>query len=71
MKAFGFVAFNLSGKKKLDTVKTWSLSEAKREIQQRELYLASIRIKLWSKPFLIFLKSQKNFSFLGKRLGYS
>ncbi|HJZ04532.1 MAG TPA: hypothetical protein VJ327_01560 [Patescibacteria group bacterium] len=41
MKAFGFVAFNLLGKKKLDTVKTWSLSEAKRKIQQRGFYLAS------------------------------
>jgi len=64
MKAFGFVAFNLSGKKKLDTVKTWSLSEAKREIQQRRFSLASIIIRLWLKPFLIF-KDLKEFFFSG------
>ncbi len=42
MKAFDFVAFNSSGKKKIGTVRARSLSEAKKKIQQGGLYLASI-----------------------------
>jgi len=45
MKAFEFVAFNSSGKKKLGTVRARSLSEAKKKIQQRGFYLASIKIQ--------------------------
>ena len=45
MKAFEFVAFNSSGERKIGTVRAWSLSEAKRKIQQRGFYLASIRIQ--------------------------
>ena len=45
MKDFKFIAFDSSGKKKLDTVRAWSLSEAKRKIQQRGFYLASIKIQ--------------------------
>ena len=64
MKAFGFVAFNSSGKKKLRTVKALSLSEAIRKIQQRRFSLASIIIRLWLKLFLIF-KDLKEFFFSG------
>jgi type II secretory pathway component PulF len=45
MKTFEFVAFNSSGKRKLGTVRAWSLSEAKRKIQQRGFYLASIKVQ--------------------------
>ena len=45
MKAFEFVAFDSSGKKSVGKVEAWSLPEAKRKIQQRELYLASIKIQ--------------------------
>ena len=64
MKAFGLVAFNSSGKRKLRTVKALSLSEAKRKIQQRRFSLASIIIRLWLEPFLIF-KDLKEFFFSG------
>lgn len=45
MKAFEFVALDSSGKKKVGTIEAWSLSEAKRKIQQRGFYLASIKIQ--------------------------
>ena len=45
IKTFEFVVFNPSGKKKLGTVRAWSLSEAKRKIQLRGFYIASIRIQ--------------------------
>ena len=45
MKIFEFVVFNPSGKKKRGTVRAWSLSEAKRKIQLRGFYIASIKIQ--------------------------
>ncbi|MGH7801417.1 MAG: hypothetical protein ACREOW_12465 [Thermodesulfobacteriota bacterium] len=45
MKAFDFVAFNSSGEKKLGTIRARSLSKAKRGIQRKGFYLASIEIR--------------------------
>ncbi|HWP92994.1 MAG TPA: hypothetical protein VNN20_12445 [Thermodesulfobacteriota bacterium] len=45
MKAFEFVAFDSSGKKKLGAVRASSLSGAKRKIQRKGFYLASIKIQ--------------------------
>jgi type II secretory pathway component PulF len=45
MKIFDFVAFDSSGEKKLGTVRASSLSEAKRKIQRKGFYLASIKIQ--------------------------
>jgi hypothetical protein len=45
IKTFEFVVFNPSGKKKLGMVRAWSLSEAKRKIQLKGFYLASIKIQ--------------------------
>ncbi len=44
MKAFELVAFDSSGKRKFGKVRARSLPEAKRKIQQRGFYLASIKI---------------------------
>jgi hypothetical protein len=45
MKTFEFVAFDQSGKKRAGAINAWSLSEAKRKIQQKGFYLASIKIQ--------------------------
>ncbi|MGH7790784.1 MAG: hypothetical protein ACREOB_00575 [Thermodesulfobacteriota bacterium] len=45
MKTFEFVALNSSGAKKLGTVRAWSLLEAKKKVQQRGFYVASIKIQ--------------------------
>jgi type II secretory pathway component PulF len=45
MKTFEFIAFDSSGKKKVGTINAWKLSEAKRKIQQKGFYLASIKIQ--------------------------
>ena len=60
MKAFEFVAFNLSGKRKLGTVRARSLSEAKRKIKQRGFYLASIS---HGQNYFSFFKELKEFFF--------
>jgi type II secretory pathway component PulF len=72
MKAFEFVAFNSSGKKELGMVKAWSLSGAKRKIQKRGFYLASIRTQDSSifhsqNPFSFF-KELKELFFPKKRI---
>jgi hypothetical protein len=43
MKSFEFVAFNSSGKKKLGTIKAWSLAGAKKKMQERGFYIAQIK----------------------------
>lgn len=58
MKSFEFIAFNSSGKKKLGTVNARSLSEAKRKIQKRGLYLVSLKDREDSTPY-----NQNPFSF--------
>ena len=72
MKAFDFVAFNSSGEKKLGTVRARSLSEAKRVIQRKGFYLASIEIRDSSgahgKSFFLFLKQLKEFLFSRERI---
>ncbi|MGE5446446.1 MAG: hypothetical protein ACM3SR_17925 [Ignavibacteriales bacterium] len=45
MKTFEFVAFDSSGKKRAGKINAWRLSEAKRKIQQKGFYLASIKIQ--------------------------
>ncbi len=45
MKSFAFVAYDSSGEKKLGTVTARSLSEAKRGMQRKGFYLASIEIQ--------------------------
>lgn len=50
MKDFGFIAFSPSGRRKIGTVRTRSLSEAKKKVHQMELYLASIEIQDISAP---------------------
>jgi len=45
MSTFEFVAFNSTGKKQLGTVKARSLAEAKRKIQKRGFYIASIKVQ--------------------------
>ena len=45
MKTFEFVAFDSSGKKRAGIINAWGLSEAKRKIQQKGFYLASIKIR--------------------------
>lgn len=54
MKAFEFVAFDSSGKKKVGKEEAWSLLAAKRKIQQRGFYLASIKIQDSSVGFGVF-----------------
>ena len=72
MKAFDFVAFNSSGKKKLGTVRARSLSEAKRKIQRKGFYLASIEIKDSSvsngQNSFSFLKELKEFFFSKEKI---
>lgn len=45
MKSFEFAALNVTGQKKIGTVRARSLSEAKRKIQEKGFYLTSIRIQ--------------------------
>jgi type II secretory pathway component PulF len=45
MKTFEFVAFDPSGKRRVGMINAWRLSEAKRKIQQKGFYLASIKIQ--------------------------
>jgi hypothetical protein len=61
VKGFDFVVFNSSGEKKLGTVKASSLSEAKKLIRRKGLYLASIEIQDGS-----IFHGQNSFSFLKK-----
>lgn len=72
MKAFGFIAFNSSGEKKLGTVRARSLSEAKRKIQRNGFYLASIEIQNISdshnQNFFSFLKELKEFFFSRQKI---
>lgn len=45
MGIFEFVAFDSSGKKQTGTVKARSLGEAKRKIQKKGFYIASIEVQ--------------------------
>jgi type II secretory pathway component PulF len=45
LKIFEFEVFSSSGKRELGTVRAWSLSVAKRKVQERGFYLASIRVR--------------------------
>ena len=45
MSTFEFVAFSPSGKKQTGTVKARSLGEAKRKIQKKGFYIASIKLQ--------------------------
>jgi len=71
MKAFYFIAFNSSGEKKLGTVRAHSLSEAKREIQRRGFYLASIEIQdrpvSHGRNSFSFLRELKEFFFFREK----
>ena len=74
MKAFKFVAFNPSGKKKMDTVRARSLSEAKRKIQQKGFYLASIKtqdslVSHGQNSFSLF-KELKEFFFSREKINF-
>ena len=71
MKTFEFVAFDPSGKKKVGVINAWGLSEAKRKIQQKGFYLASIKIQDGSvsqdqNPFSFFKELKRSFSSYGK-----
>jgi hypothetical protein len=72
MKAFNFVAYNSSGEKKLGTVRARSLSEAKRGIQRKGFYLASIEIQDSSDSHgqnsFSFLKGLKEFFFSREKI---
>ncbi len=50
MSTFEFVAFSSLGKKQIGTVKARSLGEAKRKIQKKGLYIASISLQSGSVP---------------------
>ena len=50
MGTFEFVAFSPSGKKQIGTVKARSLGEAKRKIQKKGFYIASIKAQNGSVP---------------------
>lgn len=71
MKTFEFIAFDPSGKKRVGAISAWRLSEAKRRIQQKGFYLASIRIQDGSVGSAVAIKregsqgtsSQSPFSF--------
>ena len=72
MKTFEFVIFDPFGKKKVGTVKAWSLSEAKRKIQLRGFYLASIKAQESSASYnqnsFSFFKEIKRFLFSNGRI---
>ncbi len=73
MKTFQFVAFDPSGKKRVGAISAWRLSEAKRRIQQKGFYLASIKIQNGSvsqnqNPFSFF-KELKRFFFSDEKFG--
>jgi len=74
MKAFAFVAFNSSGEKKIGTVRARGLSEAKREIQRKGFYLASIEIRDSSvsrgQNSFSFLKEMKEFFFSKEKINF-
>lgn len=72
MKAFDFIAYNSSGEKKLGTVRAPSLSVAKREIQRKGFYLASLKIRDSSvshgQNSFSFLKELKEFFFSKEKI---
>ena len=74
MKAFDFVAFNSFGEKKLGTIRARGLSEAKREIQRKGFYLASIEIRDSSasrgQNSFSFLKELKEFLFSKEKINF-
>jgi type II secretory pathway component PulF len=71
MRVFDFAAFNSSGKSERGTVRAWSFSEAKRKIQERGFYLASITIHGTSSPdqnSFSFFRELKEFFFSTKKI---
>jgi hypothetical protein len=50
MSTFEFIAFSSSGKKQTGTVKARSLGEAKRKVQKKGFYIASIKVQNGSVP---------------------
>lgn len=67
MKGFEFVALDSSGKKKVGTVRARSLAEAKKKIQQRGFYLASIEVQDGQNP-LSFFREIKEFLFSKEKI---
>ncbi len=72
MKNFEFVAFDSSGRKKWGALRASGLSEAKRKIQQKGLYLASLRLQEPSifddQSSFSFLKQLKEFLFSKEKI---
>jgi len=61
MKTFEFVAFNSSGKKRAGTVRARGLAEAKRKVQQKGFYLASIEVQDGQNPLSFFREIKELF----------